>query len=135
MKTVLAIGVSSILFFTILVSSCKNSIDNPIGDIVFPSSGVSYSRQVQPLFNVGCIYSGCHDDETKSGGLSLTNFIDATTDVPGVVYFNGDTNCVLIERVYGNSSISIMPPAPASPLNLNQRHGLATWVREGAKNN
>jgi hypothetical protein len=135
MRIVSAIIVASTVILSIMLSSCKNTINMPIGDIVFPASGVSYSRQVQPLLNLGCNYSGCHDDGTRSANLCLTNYIDATTDVAGVVNFNGDTNCILIETISGRLPTEFMPPPPAASLNQNQIHGLATWIKEGAKDN
>jgi hypothetical protein len=112
------------------LSSCKNTINTPLGDIVFPADSISYSRQVQPLFNVGCNYSGCHDDQTRAGNLSLTNYIDATTDQPGVVIAGNPSGSILIQRIKGTGPI--MPPLPYSPLSQNQIQGLTTWIKEGA---
>lgn len=131
MKRNLIILVASVAIVSIAMSSCKNTINTPIGDIVFPASNVSYSQQVQPLFNLGCDYLGCHDDETMAGNLSLTNYISATT-APGVIRPRDTTSSILIQRIEGKGPI--MPPA-ASPLNQNQIKGLKTWIMEGAKNN
>jgi len=132
MKIVSILTIASIPILTFVLSSCKNSVDNPIGDIKFPSSNVSYKEQVQPLFNVGCIYSGCHDQRTPdNGNLSLTNYIDATTDDPGVIIKGNPTNSILIQRIKGQGGL--MPPS--SPLNENQIQGLTTWIQEGGKNN
>jgi len=133
MKIIAIITFISIAGLSAIVSSCKNTINSPIGDIVFPASGVSYSKQVQPLFNVGCIYSGCHDDQTRASNLSLTNYIDATTDQSGVIIAGNPTSSILIQRVKGTGPI--MPPPPYSPLNQNQIQGLTTWIKEGAKDN
>ena len=133
MKTISALALISVAVLSFALSSCKNTVNTPIGDIKFPPSNVSYSRQVQPLFNVGCIYYGCHDDGTRAGNLSLTNYNDATTDVSGVVIPGNPTNSILIQRIKGQTGV--MPPPPASPLNQNQIQGLTTWVKEGAKLN
>ena len=120
--------------FSIMIASCKNTVNTPIGDIVFPADSVSYAKQVQPLFNIGCTYPGaCHDDQTRAGGLSLTNYIDATTDQPGVIIPGNPTSSILIQRIQGQNGI--MPPPPSSPLNQNQVNGMKTWIKEGAKLN
>jgi hypothetical protein len=116
------------------LQACKNTLDSATGQssIVFPSSNVSYSKQVQPLFNITCTYSGCHDDGTQAGGLSLTNYFSLIS-TPGVVVPKDTTHSILIQRIEGLGPI--MPPPPFSPLNANQIQGIKTWVIEGAKYN
>ena len=129
------------LFALVLVAAlslsfqaCKNTLDSATGQssIVFPLSNVSYSKQVQPLFNISCTYSGCHDDGTQAGGLSLTNYFSLIS-APGVVVPKDTTHSILIQRIEGLGPI--MPPPPFPPLNANQIQGIRTWVIEGAKYN
>ncbi|HUI30703.1 MAG TPA: hypothetical protein VLX91_10835 [Candidatus Acidoferrales bacterium] len=121
--------------FAIALSSCKNTVNTPIGDIVFPASNVSYSVHVQPLFNVGCI--SCHNDGINGpaeGGLNLTNYISATTSVSGLILTNGDTtHSVFVQWIEGKYIHDDTPFL--SVLTLNQIQGLKTWVKEGARNN
>ncbi len=118
----------------VILSSCKNTLDSSTGqaDIVFPDSNVSYSRQVQPLFNLECNYSGCHDTQTAAGNLDLTNYFSLIT-ATGVVMSKDTVHSILIQRIEGRGPI--MPPAPISPLTPNQTKGLKTWVMEGLQYN
>ncbi len=116
------------------LQSCKNSLvsASAASSIVFPATNVSYSKQVQPLFNISCAYSGCHDDQSQAGGLSLTSYFNLM-DAPGVVIAKDTTHSILIQRVEGEGPI--MPPAGFSRLNANQIKGLKTWIMEGANFN
>ena len=133
MKTVLAIGISWILFFTILVSSCKNTMTPGLNQIVFPNTGtVSYNRYVQPLFNVACNYYGCHDAADQAGGLDLTNYFSMINSSPSPIVPHDSTSSLIVEHVKG----TLPPIMPLNgSLNSNQIHGLARWVQQGAQDN
>ncbi len=113
--------------------SCKNN-SNPVhnlDDIVFPDTGISYERQVQPLFNIGCAINGCHDASTRANSLDLSDYYGTTQSKFGVVRPYDTTNSRLIWSIEGKNSAIPMPPYRA--LNANQVHGLIRWILEGAK--
>ena len=120
----------------IIVTSCDDTITNQnIDEIVIPSKNVSYSQHIQPLFNVKCATSGCHDDNTRAGDLSLTSY--ANTTASSLIVSPGlPDNSILVWAIEGNGA-KLMPPieAPVTPLNDNQIQGIRTWIAEGAKNN
>jgi hypothetical protein len=134
MKYLYLIPAIALFALSLSLSSCKNTLDSPTGqsDIVFPDSNVSYSKQVQPLFNIECNYSGCHDSQTASGSLDLTDYF-SLINAPGVVIAKDTVHSILIQRIEGKGPT--MPPSPASPLTPNQIKGLKTWVMEGLKYN
>ncbi|HTX18643.1 MAG TPA: hypothetical protein VMG34_08280 [Bacteroidota bacterium] len=116
-----------------LLTGCKNS-SNPITNldqIVFPASGISYERTVQPLFNVGCTLSGCHDRATtENNNLDLTSYAGLKADL--LVVIPGDTGkSKLVWNIEGRPGSAPMPPS--KPLNENQITGLKQWILEGAK--
>jgi hypothetical protein len=115
-------------------ASCKNTVSGPNGQttIVFPSSNVSYIKYIQPLFNIDCNYSGCHDSGTKAGGLDLTDYNSAMS-VPGVIVPGNSKSSILVQRITGQ--LPIMPPPPLPTLTPNQIQGIKTWIDEGAKDN
>lgn len=119
----------SVIFFI----SCDDAITNSnIDDIVIPSSNVSYAEYIQPVFNVKCTSSGCHDNESMAGGYSLTTWSSAV--IPGIVEpFNVD-NSRIVWRIDG-LGFPIMPPPTKGYLTKNQREGIKTWIKEGATNN
>lgn len=116
------------------ISSCKNVLGPTSGQstIVFPDSDVSFYKQVLPLFEESCDFSGCHDDGTQAGGLSLTTYAGLFS-VAGVLTPKDTLHSILVQRIQGIGPI--MPPPPLSALNSNQIKGIKTWVMEGAPAN
>ena len=123
------------LMLILLFLSCKD--DNPVdggspSNVVFPTSNVSYSQHVQPLFDQACAFAGCHNDGVPQDQLRLTSW-GSLTNFPGVVVPNQPELSTLVIRIEGTSS-QPMPPN-GNPLNQNQINGIRTWIVEGAMNN
>jgi hypothetical protein len=120
--------------------NCKDDITDQGVDIVFPDSGVSYGRQVQPLFDRGCAFSGCHGPDTfNDRGYSLDSYVHATSRVGIIIRcFPGEAcnpeNSLLIRRIEGLDNLPRMPLLRPA-LTLNQINGMKQWIREGAQNN
>lgn len=117
------------------LSSCKDA-SNPVSSldkIVFPAKDISYEKQVQPLFNIGCANVGCHERATDQNmQLDLTSFAAATANRQGLMIVSKDTaNSILVGCIEGRPGSYPMPPA--RPLNQNQIDGLKQWILEGAK--
>ncbi|MDP3149380.1 MAG: c-type cytochrome domain-containing protein [Ignavibacteria bacterium] len=126
----------SLLFSVILVSfaGCKDTVTNQqVDDAIIPASGVSFGKHIQPIFNVKCNSSQCHNDETKAGGLSLTSWTNAFN--AGVINESDTTTSRLVWAIKGQSGSSSMPPFGYPGLTQNQINGIITWIKEGAKNN
>lgn len=122
-----------LFLLSIFFISCDDAITNThIDDIVIPSSNVSYAEYIQPVFNVKCATSGCHDNESFAGSYSLTTWSGAV--IPGIVEpFNVD-NSRMVWRI-DQLGFPVMPPPSKGYLTKNQREGIKTWIREGAQNN
>ncbi|MCE7934195.1 MAG: hypothetical protein DYG96_06340 [Chlorobi bacterium CHB2] len=105
-------------------------ITDPL-DIVFPESNVSYSQHVQPLFDLSCTSSGCHDGYTQAGGLRLETYADLFQK-PGMVRPNDSTRSTLRLAIRG---VTVLHPRIEPPLTENQARGIAIWIQEGASNN
>lgn len=120
-----------------LVLSCKD--ENPTGpdgspsDIVFPTSQVSYSQHVQPLFNQACTFAGCHDDGQHQSPLKLTSWGNTVIMVPGIIVIGRPDQSILVSRIQG--SLGQRMPPNTNPLNQNQINGIRTWIADSAKNN
>jgi hypothetical protein len=113
---------------------CKDTVTNSdIDNVTIPSSNVSYSQYIQPLFNVKCNYTGCHSDESRAAGLSLTDYQNTTSDL-SMVFPGEPQNSRLAVSIQPGSAYP-MPPVGYPPLTKNQIDGIITWIREGAKNN
>lgn len=116
----------------LLVSSCKDD-SNPVSkieDIVFPETDISYYRHIQPLFNIACATSGCHDLQTKASNLDLSDYSGIKQRFYDVV-IPGDTALSrLIWSIEGQSQSVPMPPQRS--LTMNQIRGFKRWIMEGA---
>lgn len=124
------------LWITLLVISfnCKDTITGEdIDSRVIPDSDVSYKTNLQPVFEIKCNVTGCHDDESRAAGISLTSYQNITSDL-SVVFPGQPQNSRLAVAIQVSTSIP-MPPAGYPPLTANQITGIITWIKEGAKNN
>ena len=120
----------------IIFYACDDSITaTQIDNKVIPSSNVSYSEYIQPVFTVKCALSGCHDDRTQAGGLVLTSYGFAIADYTMIAPGNPN-NSKVVWAITGNGA-PLMPPVGSAvkPLTSNQIAGIKTWIQEGAKNN
>jgi hypothetical protein len=113
-----------------ILSSCKdtsNSVSS-LGDIVFPATNISYEKLVQPLFNIGCATTSCHDSQDAK--LNLT-FYGSWNQDPGVIVAKDTSDSRFVWCIEAKPGSPPMPPAKA--LSENQIRGLTQWVLEGAK--
>lgn len=112
--------------------SCSDST-NPVSkieDVVFPAKNISYYRTIQPLFDIACATSGCHNSETQADGLDLTSFSLARYSKPLVIIPKDTTQSRLIWSIEGKPGSYPMPPSRS--LTLNQITGFKQWILEGA---
>ena len=136
MKKILFIYSGIIVSLFLLIYGCKDSITaSDIDSRVMPQSNISYSVDLQPVFNLKCANSGCHDDGTRAGGLSLTSCSNAKDD-PGVIAAFSSKTSRLVWAEEGLAGISPMPPVGVNkPFTAEQDRGLKKWIDEGAKCN
>lgn len=121
-----------VFLLSLLIISCDDQINVPSDDDL-PETNISYHLHIQPIFNVRCATVGCHDDETRSAGLSLTSYQNATASYIFINPGNPDAS-LLVLAVEGKSTYP-MPPPGRPPLTQKQIKAIHTWVLEGAKNN
>ena len=125
-------------FFTIisliLFASCEDTQTiEDIDKIPIPTANVSFSKHIFPVFNVKCNNSGCHNDESRAGGVSLTTWSNATD--PRIVVKGDPTTSVMVWSIDRLPGAKWMPPDAYPGLTPEQRTGIKTWIKEGALNN
>lgn len=115
----------------LFASSCQNTMITNPKDIVFPDSNVSYQNYVQPLFNLSCTFSGCHNDDSRAWNLSLTYYGGLLTK-PGLIIPGKPDQSILYQI------IAQKLPHSANfqgQITTNHINGIHQWILEGAKNN
>ena len=121
----------TVVVLACIIASCKS--DNTVSsldDIVFPDKNISYYRSIQPLFNIACTNSGCHDTKSFAGNLDLTSYSGIRQRFYDVVIVRDTTMSHLVWRI--DAKFGFMPMPPTRLLTLNQRRGLKQWILEGA---
>lgn len=121
-----------VLTVCVVLVSCTDD-SNPvtkIEDIEFPASNISYNRTIQPLFNIACATSGCHDVFTQAGNLDLSRYSGIRQRFYDIV-IPGDTSLsILVWTIEARPGAVAMPPTRS--LTLNQIRGFKQWIMEGA---
>jgi hypothetical protein len=136
MKKLLLIYAGLAISIYLILPGCKDSITAAnIDSRVMPQSNISFNADLEPVFQLKCNGSGCHDDGSMAGGLSLTSCVNAKSD-PGVVVPLSSKTSIIVWAIEGQAGIQPMPPVGVNkPFTSEQDKGLKKWIDEGAKCN
>ncbi len=105
---------------------------------------VSFSQDIQPVFNQSCALSGCHSGSFPAGGLNLQSgqAYNNIVNVPSSQRSSlnritpGDPdNSYLIRKIKGDNISGGRMPLSRTPLSAVVIATFENWVREGALNN
>jgi hypothetical protein len=97
---------------------------------------VSFTKQVEPLFQQTCVASGCHGGSQPAAQLNLEygvcwrSLIDY---LPPIVLVKNGNNSPLVKYLDGR--LTPQMPLQSQPLTTNQINGVKKWIDEGAKPN
>ena len=115
--------------------SCKDDVSGAgTVDIVFPDSNISYGMQVQPLFDRGCAFTGCHGPDTFADRNYSLDSYQSATHRAGIIVPYDPNGSWLIQTIEGRAPGARMP-LNRDPLTTNQIKGMRKWISEGARNN
>ena len=111
------------------LTGCYKDVLSPGQDPNAPPQDVSFSGDIQPIFNANCTTSGCHDDKPAHSpslvpGKSYNSLVSG-----GYVDTTVPTNSILYNEVHSGG----MPPTGA--LKQSQVQMILDWIRNGAPNN
>ena len=89
------------------------------------SNLVYFSRDVLPILQSNCAFSGCHDAATATEGIILESYdqIFQTTDIEAF-----DLSSDLYEVIVESDPDKRMPPPPNAPLSSSQVQLIAKWI-------
>jgi cytochrome c5 len=99
----------------------------PIQPPVTESYPVCFARDIFPVIQAGCVASGCHNDASGAGDISLTSF----NKIRQIVRPGNPLNSKLY-RVITNSGEDQMPPYPKNPLSKANIDSIYNWIKNGA---
>ncbi len=128
MKVLFIIWCSAVAVFLL---GCEDSTTNTVNDlnkIVFPDSKVSYYKTIQPLFNIGCAVTGCHDVQSRASSLDLSDYIGIKQRFYDVVIVRDTVASRLVWYIDGR----LVSSQWHRQLNSNQVRGFKQWIMEGA---
>jgi hypothetical protein len=135
MKKVIFIYAGLLVSIYLILSGCKDSITaSDIDSRVMPQSNISFNVDLEPVFQLKCNGSTCHDDGSMAGGLSLTSCVNAKSGV-GVIVPGSSKTSIIVWAVEGQSGYQMPPVGVNKPFTAEQDRGLKKWIDEGAKCN
>ena len=128
---------SLVLLILASLQSCYKDVGPIEGEGDVPAEGISYSQDVQPIYDQNCI--DCHPG---SGNLDLTadNSYAETVNVSasgysGILVVPGDPEAsVLYKKIDGSGAYGSNMPVGGS-LSQTQINTIKQWIEEGAQNN
>jgi hypothetical protein len=97
---------------------------------------ISFSGQVQPIFNANCLTSGCHGTgPSPSGGLRLVNYnsLMQGSNSGAVVIAHDPDNSILIRQLEGTRQPQM--PFGQAPLEDSLIQQIRAWIEQGAEDN
>ncbi|MBI4650020.1 hypothetical protein HY745_01760 [Candidatus Desantisbacteria bacterium] len=137
-KTEFTPDINGIYIATLIVND--GLINSNPDSITINAAAISFSKDVQTIFNNNCI--GCHSQGSLASFFRLTsevsysNLVNVQAEKSSgirVIPFNS-SNSILILRISGNS-VGAQMPKGGSPLNSQNQNLIKKWIDEGAKNN
>ena len=117
------------LFSLMCLSSCYKDVISPGQDPNGPPQEVSFSGDLQPIFDANCTTSGCHDDKPSHNPSLVPSKSYNALMSGGYVNVAVPTNSVLYNEVKSGG----MPPTGA--LKQSETQMILDWIRNGAPNN
>ena len=109
--------------------SCKKGTTEPV---CTPPATVSFSKDIQPIFNANCNTSGCHSGTKPAGNLNLesnqayANLMDSKS---GYIDTMKPVNSIL----YVSMTSKTNPMPPNGKLDACKIELVLKWIQEGAR--
>jgi mono/diheme cytochrome c family protein len=113
------------------IDTVENPIDSNSAKPCHPDT-IYYSRDVQPILNANCAYSGCHGQGSSQDGVNLSDYnsVLTTADVRAGDLDGSD----LFEVISETDPDKVMPPPPNTRLTASEIATIRKWILQGAQN-
>ncbi|MCW3086504.1 MAG: hypothetical protein JWP12_3870 [Bacteroidetes bacterium] len=121
-------------FITIIFCFCYSCTYEKAEPECYPPDVVSYSGNIQPIFDASCATVGCHSGAHPEGGLNLTAAVSYNQLMAhGTGYV--DTINPDFSVLYAQMNSVSNPMPPAGKLDKCTIDLVLKWIRQKAKNN
>lgn len=93
---------------------------------------IYFERDILPLFQTNCAFSGCHNESSAQNGVILSSYeqVMNSGEVTPLSLDDSDLYEVLID----DDEDDRMPPPPAQRLSQDEIQLVANWILQGATN-
>ena len=118
-----------VLSILVLMISCKKGPTEPV---CTPPATVSFSKDIQPIFNANCNTSGCHSGTKPAGNLNLemnqayANLMDSKS---GYIDTSKPENSILYVAMTSKTN----PMPPSGKLDGCTTDLILKWIQQGAR--
>ena len=135
--------IGSLLLFLASCSSSSTGTEDPADPDPPPEEPnrlVSFSEDIQPIFNGNCTSSGCHDSGTQESGVDLTSY-DAALSSTGTQYGTeiidpgNPDNSPIVDKIEADPEFGSRMPENRSALAQSEIDSIRAWIEDGAPNN
>ena len=118
------------LFGIIIFSFCSDlfltEIELPKTDCINDDIVCTYSEHIKPILELNCAYSGCHNSNNPTAGLSLSTYENI---ISSNIIQPGDTlNSILLDRIKNEN----IPMPPSGIMSQSYINIIAKWIQDGA---
>ena len=137
-RLILVPALCLIFFGLLMVASASLAVSvkdygNPLSpddaDSNDSGSEIDYTSEIQPIFDLNCTFSNCHDSASPAGGLNLLTY--ASLMSASVIDAGNPSGSELYDRIIrAETSPGDMPPTGS--LSDEQIELIETWINDGA---
>lgn len=135
MSAKIFIPILSILFFT----SCMTNTEDLTGSDTINPEVVSYSGDVQPIFNQTCGGSGCHIQSSQNN-VNLSSYSSTISSIgtnygENIVVPGLPDSSPLVDKIEANPELGSRMPLTGGYLTPEEIQIIRTWISNGAEDN
>lgn len=106
-----------------------------------PNRPVSYSKDIQPIFNSSCALGGCHDSGTSRSGVNLSSYNSAINSIGArydtlIILPGNPSGSPIVDKISNNNpQFGQRMPLSGSALSSARIDSIFAWIEDGAPNN
>jgi len=130
-KKIIIVGIILVSQIVLLMNSCTKDTTVIIDNTPEITKTVSFSKDIQPIFNNSCATAGCHSGKQAPNLSAATSYVALTTG--GYLNTGTPNTSVVYLWLTGKEAVAMPSGATNNPSNINGL--MLAWIKQGAKNN